>query len=872
MVKRRQSKRVCQGYLEFLRCHQVAFPISADFDWLAQENWAVTLLWIWLLSESNRSEFAGLEDANARLNDVLLFAKRSSPSDASVWDQVCQLWGSLEHQQEVFLAWCSASIAELVDAGELPQTPFDQVDVWEWILTLVSPVKRKAHRYYATPVCVVDRMITMVGRQVSEVGKTLWGNDPEDWPVILDPAAGSGIFPRRLLSRFVGQPVLPSAVDSAERVRLVDAWLEKLVAIEREPLAGLVGNFLFYLQLHRTQLPLPRMKPWSVRIADALEPASTKDVVDVVLGNPPYAALTDPANRWMEQLLGGQIDGVDYRPQFASGTTAKKHWLHDDYIKFIRLGHYLIDRRGTGILCLVTNRSFLDSRGFENLRRQLQASFAGCQFLDLQPTARLQGSLNKAGRLFEIGSGVAIGCWTKPREVYAGTSGFFYGALQGTLEAKQQQLLECQLRWYPESKSPYNWTPKLIDDQVEEDYRMGTSVDSLLIESWSAIVTARDRVVIDPDRSVLRQRLRRLADPSVSTDELRESLFRRTRSDRYQQGDTRGWKLETARQQLRADDWEEKLTPCLYRPLDVQWMYYSTDWVDWHRQQDVAGLLQPGNVGLVVRRASPEGQAYRFFAVSRLPVVDGVLRSDNRGNETIFNLYRRNGQCNIPAKLMQDLAYQYDKPHLLLECSDTDYWDGGDRLAEQWRAGVLRPEMVLAWVYGQLQHPVYQQRYQHCLPFGLPRIVLPRCAKEAEVALQWGARRISLELRLQASPETWPATANVPWFGASCEVQRRNIQYLEESQRVMINTDSGCAGILPVEWEFLQGTHRVLERFLKTRANRVLSETDLQTWARILATIRMIQAWEVEVHRHSRLENGWPVIRQSTPWSDPSGV
>src|SRR5690606_22363699 len=82
----------------------------------------------------------------------------------------------------------------------------------------------------------------------------------------------------------------------------------------------------------------------------------TRDTpVMVVIGNPPYSGISSNMGEWIVNLIEDYkyVDEVHFKE--------RKHWLHDDYVKFIRYGQHFIDKNGEGVLAFINNHSFLDN-------------------------------------------------------------------------------------------------------------------------------------------------------------------------------------------------------------------------------------------------------------------------------------------------------------------------------------------------------------------------------------------------------------------------------------------------------------------------------------------------------------------------------
>lgn len=817
-----------------------------DFDWVAPENLSLTLVWLMELDQLSRhSEITEGRDWKA----VFSF----------VQDAVPNVWKPTLRQSMLVgtcLGWERESLVPAAAVSALRQL-FSDMDPLEWFLNTVRPGKRKDLRYFATPAKIVSCMIDLVHQQLSRQGMDLWHNSDESTCLIVDPAAGSGRFPRGLLRHFLAATDEREMAPDFDRSAWVDRhFLRRMLAVDKEPLAALTGSLWMARDIQQRCGSLDRITPWSIQMGDALVTLRDCQDVAVVIGNPPYGALTTEASPWMQSLLDGTVDGVRYRSQPTG--RSQKHWLHDDYIQFIRLGHYLIRQNGWGVLSLVTNRTFLESRGCQAMRQSLARDFSEIQLVDVQRSAREEPPADGNERVFPIGTGVAIGVWGRSKSASDNqnpTVRFRYhrlGQSSSILPGDGRQPIPWQ-EWesIPDKDQ---WVPVQIDTTVQRAYESGTPLDEIFQQSWSAIVTARDRVVIDTVRSRLIERLAQLADPDNRTEELRQRWFCHTRSKRYPPGDTRSWRLEEARQKIGMTEWRNDIVACLYRPMDPRWLYFSTDWIDWPRRQDVQSLMRDGNVGLVTRRTAPPGRQYRYAAVSQLPVVDGILRSDNRGNEMVFNLYGRDGKPNLHQSLVQRLAKSL-RLRWVGKCLAADrasVWQQDNPLLVQaFRNGELWPEMILAWCYVPLCDPKFQLRFAECLRQGFPRIGLPDQTEQAERSLLSGHQRIAIELEGQRGeprrlPQETITREGLRWQGGDFQLQRRQIGYDEATGCVRINAESHFGPVPEAVWEFRQGAFGVLEKFLKDRSGDCLRTRHHTRLVVLLHRIRQVVEWEAE--------------------------
>jgi predicted helicase len=71
----------------------------------------------------------------------------------------------------------------------------------------------------------------------------------------------------------------------------------------------------------------------------------------VITGNPPYSAYSKNKGEWIASKIEDYkyVDGVHF--------AERKHWLQDDYVKFIRFAQYKMDQVEQGIVAVITSHA-----------------------------------------------------------------------------------------------------------------------------------------------------------------------------------------------------------------------------------------------------------------------------------------------------------------------------------------------------------------------------------------------------------------------------------------------------------------------------------------------------------------------------------
>jgi predicted helicase len=277
----------------------------------------------------------------------------------------------------------------------------------------------------------------------------------------------------------------------------------------------------------------------------------------------------------------------------------------------------------------------------------------------------------------------------------------------------------------------------------------GTPICSQYAASWSladampvnttAPVTARDHFVVAFTREELIARIEEFRDLRISGDDVRERYFHRTRSARYQTGDTRGWKLTEARRTIAADDhWQEKIIRCLYRPFDWRFVFWHPAMIDWPRHEVTQHLLSRAlslesrsPLCLIARRQQLPTQPCTFFWISDCLALDGVIRSDNRGSESLFPLYV-DQQANFAPAFVEQLAAAANLS-----------WQPrgrGDLI------NTFGPEDLLAYIYALFHSSSYREKHADELRRHFPRILPPTAAEQFAQMTRLGHELIDLHL------------------------------------------------------------------------------------------------------------------------------
>jgi len=597
----------------------------------------------------------------------------------------------------------------------------------------------------------------------------------------------------------------------------------------------------------------------------------------VIVGNPPFSGISTQQGRWIEGLLrgreGGRSDWCSYFEVDGQPLGERKTWLQDDYVKFLRFAHWRIETSGCGIVGLVTNHGYLDNPTFRGVRRQLLATFPQITVIDLHGN-RKKKERPPDGRhdenVFAIEQGTAIGLFRRPAA--EDTSGaVWHGELWGAAFAKLRTLDEavdlsprgdgdCALaiRRLVPAAGQYFFTPRPMT--ARDEYDTSPRLPDLMPVHVTAPVTARDHFVVAFTRDELLARMAEFRDLAISDDDLRRRYFTNTRSAKYASGDTRGWKLTAARRRLAADPlWQQHVRPCWYRPFDERFVYWADGMIDWPRSEVTPSLVRPGNLALVARRQMLPTQPCNYFWVTDQLLLDGLIRSDNRGSESVFPLF---------IEPVADARVRRDRVNL-----DEAFLERAARqLGVRWQmdgpadADSLCAVELVYYVYALFFSPTYRHRYADRLWSDFPRVLLPRRLDLFREMTTFGRRlagwHLLRSLRSAAS-ETESARAapqghsDLSWsVGAVPAVSPGFPKY--DFGRICVNRDVWLATVPGEVWDFHAGGHQVCKKWLKDRRGRTLSECDLAIYCGLVSAIGGTLRTMTEIDTAIQAAGGWP--------------
>ena len=540
----------------------------------------------------------------------------------------------------------------------------------------------------------------------------------------------------------------------------------------------------------------------------------------VVLGNPPYRRISQNNGEWISH----KID--DYKYVDGEYFNERKHWLNDDYVKFIRLGQWFVDKNNEGILVYINNHSFIDNPTFRGMRWNLMKSFNKIYIIDLHGNSKKKEVCpdgSKDENVFDIKQGVSINIFVKTSRKEKDTfAEVYHFNLYGKREEKYDYLLKNKLSTIPfvrvEPTAPFFFLmPKSYDNKNE--YEQGFRIDELMPVNSVGIVTGNDTLNISYTLEEQRNKVNDLLT-------MEEKIWR---EKYYRAKDSTSWIYLSAKKEIINID-ETKLICILYRPFDTRWTYYTGKSGGLYSRplyNVMQHFLKGENVGLVIgRQGQVVGSMLWNLAFVTKQIVD-------------FNLYYRGGGMVFPLYLYHEpdklFANETRKPNL----NKTIIEDISQRIKLQFTeekektANTFSPIDVLDYIYAVLHSLTYRERYKEFLKIDFPRVPYPKNAEQFWKLVELGGRLRRLHLLEGVEPQQGMANFPVPVANGN-KVEKR--QYV--NGKVWINDKQYFDNVPSEAWDFYIGGYQPAQQWLKYRKGRDLACDDIEHYQRIVRVLK----------------------------------
>ena len=470
---------------------------------------------------------------------------------------------------------------------------------YEPFLEAFDPELRKQLGVWYTPTEVVRYMVARVDRALRDDLGIADGLAAEN-VYVLDPCCGTGAYMAEVLRRIAAN-LEGQGLGALVGARVKQAATERVFGFEIMPAPFVVAHLQVGLTMQNLDAPLAddgteragvfltnALTGWEPRTnkplpfpeleeeRDRAERVKQERPILVILGNPPYNGFAGMAVDEERELSAAYRSTKRVRRPEGQG-------LNDLYVRFFRMAERRIaEKTGQGVVCFISNYSWLDGLSFTGMRERYLEAF------DVVRIDCLNGDKYKTGKVAPDGSpdpsifstagdpvgiqvGTAIATLVRKAEhTPAGEIGFRHlwgqtkpAELIATADTEPGAL-------YAGVKPVLPFGLPFAQTAVSKEWFDWPSLPDLFPASFPGVKTSRDGFLVDVDFDRLKARVDDYFDPTLSHEEIARRYPAAMKT-------TARFNARAVRDTLlrRGGPDEAGFIRFAYRPFDNRWLYWE---------------------------------------------------------------------------------------------------------------------------------------------------------------------------------------------------------------------------------------------------------------------------------------------------------
>jgi hypothetical protein len=513
---------------------------------------------------------------------------------------------------------------------------------YEPFLEAFDPELRKQLGVWYTPPEIVQYQVARVDAALREELDIPDGlADPRVF--VLDPCCGTGAYLVEVLRRIADTLKQEKGEGALAELTVKEAAQKRVFGFEILPAPFVVAHLQMGLLLQNLAVPLddskneragifltnaltgwdfagenPKLANWPELEAERAGAGKVKQEkpILVILGNPPYNAYAGVSPEEEQGLVELYKEGL------VKQWGIKRFNMDELYVRFFRLAERRIaEKTGKGIVCYISNFSYLSDPSFVVMRERFLQEFDTLWFDCLNGDSRETGKVTPEGKpdpsVFSteynregIRVGTTVGLMVRQakraktpkvwfRQFWGGNK---RADLLASLNAdKFDELYDAA---EPDRRNRFSFRLSRVSDA----FRGWPSITELCSFQFAlGILENRQDALNDISREPLIARIRQYFDPALDLSELPASLAGLTGNmARFDAAKCRGRVLSSETFNIGS------VRRYMARPFDTRWCYYSGTRPLWNEaRRELAAQLWNGNLCLVSRRravSSHEGK------------------------------------------------------------------------------------------------------------------------------------------------------------------------------------------------------------------------------------------------------------------------
>ena len=474
---------------------------------------------------------------------------------------------------------------------------------YEPFLESFDPHLRKQLGVWYTPTEVVRYMVARVDKALKDDLDIPDGLAAEN-VYVLDPCCGTGAYLTEVLRRIAAN-LERRGLGALTGARVKQAAMERVFGFEIMPAPFVVSHLQVGITMQDLDAPLAEdgVERPGVFLTNALtgwEPKTTKPLpfpeleeerdraervkqetpILVILGNPPYNGFAGMAVKEERELSEAYRTTKRVRRPEGQG-------LNDLYVRFFRMAERrIIKKTGRGVVCFISNYSWLDGLSFTGMRERYLEAF------DAVRVDNLNGDKYKTGKVAPDGTpdpsifstpgdpvGIQLGTAIttlvrKADHAPAGEVGFRHLWGQTKCAELMATADEAPGTLYEGVEPVLPLGLPFVQTAVSEHWFDWPALPDLFPMSFPGVQTKRDAFLIDTDLDRLKARIGDYFDTTLSHEEIaRRYPVAMKNSSGFVVPDARKVRNKLL---ARGGPIEAGFIRFVHRPFDIRWLYWET--------------------------------------------------------------------------------------------------------------------------------------------------------------------------------------------------------------------------------------------------------------------------------------------------------
>ena len=517
---------------------------------------------------------------------------------------------------------------------------------YEPFLQAFDPELRKQLGVWYTPAAVVQYMVARVDRALKDDLGIADGLAAEN-VYVLDPCCGTGAYLAEVLRR-ISSNLENNGLGALIGARVKQAATQRVFGFEIMPAPYVVAHLQVGLTMQELDAPLSddgseragvfltnALTGWEPTVQkplpfpeleeerDRAERVKQDTPVLVILGNPPYNGFAGMAVDEERELSEAYRTTKQVRRPEGQG-------LNDLYVRFFRMAERRIaEKTGQGVVCFISNYSWLDGLSFTGMRERYLEAF------DTIHIDCLNGDKYKTGKTTPDGA-PDPSIFSTPEDPVGIQVGTAIATLVRRADHVPAPQVDFRHLWGQSKHSELVETAESAPDDlyggvapllslgfpfaelaVSDGWQDWPALPDLFPTSFPGVKTSRDGFLVDVDLARLKQRVADYFNANLGHEEIARRFPGVMRSTaRFDARVVRDTLLKRGRP---ADDGFVRYA---YRPFDTRWLYWDSDTklLD-EKRADYKPQVFEGNLWLVAQQ-KPRREWGSLQVISNLGCLD----------------------------------------------------------------------------------------------------------------------------------------------------------------------------------------------------------------------------------------------------------